>query len=1011
MAEKYEAPAELPRYPTLIRDAENAPISSVDDDDADVDRQFGTDGYDDNQGQSPHGHHALAPAPKFPSMADVSVPFAEARAKARAEEAATDTATQVRSDAQVEAKIAAANAAEAALPLKADDYDFHQRRVPAAGLLHPDEDEDVDDLEDEEVIQEDDNDDQDILDDDNPQPYSSLRDYSEPSPRTDAFSPHAADVFQRVDSDNVPYQNDALPEYQEELITSTRSHPSHDVDYIEEEVVEDYPEDDPYPHTHEQHTPIVAVVSHHDSVDDDNLPVPYGTQETVLDQPVSSSEHDLAASDLLDRRRSSSPYAPDSRVVRHGALVSSADGESTPVLTDHSIASGDASWIGGSRNLRPSTRTDLSHQSDSDLQDSHLGAGVVAVGGLGATGLAASQLLSDDTATKTPAYVPETETPDWVQNHANLLSSSGTTDLSPPVASVEYSDDKPYAEMIPERAPDSAVQPEWARQPAFTSRSPERVYDPSDATLAARRRLEEEETPDWVRNRPVLTPVSSIPVEHDKPVDVTFPNLSGPSATPGVYDSLGSGVYDSAPAVDLHAPSDDDLDRDSGAFVPNDRVDDVDHGFAPPPAYVAPDVPYPRNEVEPFATEDSGRDDVPRSSSITGMDATPPMAAVGSVPSYSSLQDGSGTPEPVIYDSVGSYGAMKPLSTHDSSMYVDQRQPDSYAQSPTTMTAAAPPMETRETSDRMSSPVAVALGGTGPLSAGEPHVSHHRYHQHPSTSASSFIPSTLYTKGVDLPSVAVVSGPNVVMPHDALMDDDADDYSPDSEIANRHSEMLAASSDVSATHVNVTRDFALVGGHAIGVNDAAFLNADTLVTAGQDGKVCIWDLRQRAVKSEFTPYEGAPVSMLHVVPCEHSPHDTLMTLSNSRQMRIWSVIGDRAVLLRTMQIPIAKNDLVMSVPVITPELMERAASSASIASAATASMTTASPVKAAPSPVLTDEHYPAATSPVLAEPYPEDEAALLEQKLPSVPFTEEPMPVRSSVEPPVHGGRKVLVPA
>jgi hypothetical protein len=177
-----------------------------------------------------------------------------------------------------------------------------------------------------------------------------------------------------------------------------------------------------------------------------------------------------------------------------------------------------------------------------------------------------------------------------------------------------------------------------------------------------------------------------------------------------------------------------------------------------------------------------------------------------------------------------------------------------------------------------------------------------------------------------------------------------DVLSPDADVERRHESLSRADPGKNGAHVNVTRDFGLVGGHAIGVNDACFLDSDTLLTAGADGKVCVWDMEERYVKSEFVPYGGEPVSMLHVLPTDDgSKSATIMTMSEKRLMRIWNTTDDRAVLLRSMQIPPSKNDLLISVPVITAEMRETAAAAIKAASSTEAA---ASPPKAAAAPAV-----------------------------------------------------------
>eukprot|EP00177_Eucheuma_denticulatum_P001518 GFKZ01002722.1.p1 GENE.GFKZ01002722.1~~GFKZ01002722.1.p1 ORF type:complete len:540 (+),score=118.21 GFKZ01002722.1:119-1621(+) len=139
-----------------------------------------------------------------------------------------------------------------------------------------------------------------------------------------------------------------------------------------------------------------------------------------------------------------------------------------------------------------------------------------------------------------------------------------------------------------------------------------------------------------------------------------------------------------------------------------------------------------------------------------------------------------------------------------------------------------------------------------------------------------------------------------------------------------------------AAHINVTDDYGLKGGHATGVNDAAFLKDGTLVTCGDDGKVCIWDMEERAVESEFLPYAGEAVTMVYPMPDEEDDvMKTLMTLSAGRVMRIWAVDAKQAVLLRTTNVKQSEKALYMSVPHISKELKARAAAAAAAAAVTT----------------------------------------------------------------------------
>lgn len=144
--------------------------------------------------------------------------------------------------------------------------------------------------------------------------------------------------------------------------------------------------------------------------------------------------------------------------------------------------------------------------------------------------------------------------------------------------------------------------------------------------------------------------------------------------------------------------------------------------------------------------------------------------------------------------------------------------------------------------------------------------------------------------------------------------------------------------------VSITGDFGLKGGHDGVVRDSVFLDGETLVTAGDDGKVCFWDLKQKYVKSEFMPYNGHAVQMLYpIVEEDGSPAQSLITLSEDRLLRVWSLVEGSAVLLRSMQIPHSGRDLVMSVPVITPRMKAHAAASAAASAVTTTELTESAP--------------------------------------------------------------------
>lgn len=162
------------------------------------------------------------------------------------------------------------------------------------------------------------------------------------------------------------------------------------------------------------------------------------------------------------------------------------------------------------------------------------------------------------------------------------------------------------------------------------------------------------------------------------------------------------------------------------------------------------------------------------------------------------------------------------------------------------------------------------------------------------------------------------------------------------DLDEKHASMVRSRS-VTA-RVSITGDFGLKGGHAGVVRDSVFFDGQTLVTAGDDGKVCIWDLKNKYVKSEFLPYNGQPVQMLYpIVESDGSSTQSLITLSEDRLLRIWSLVDGSAVLLRSMQIPHSGRDLVMGVPVITPSMKAHAAASAAAAAVTTTDLSESAP--------------------------------------------------------------------
>lgn len=139
----------------------------------------------------------------------------------------------------------------------------------------------------------------------------------------------------------------------------------------------------------------------------------------------------------------------------------------------------------------------------------------------------------------------------------------------------------------------------------------------------------------------------------------------------------------------------------------------------------------------------------------------------------------------------------------------------------------------------------------------------------------------------------------------------------------------------STADVNVREDYGLKGGHDDIVHDAVFLNGDkTLVTCGADGRVCVWDMVERTVQREFIPYDGEPVTMIYPLPDdeeENSSTTTIMTLSESRSLRIWIVDDYQAIMLRDSKVQECGGDLYMNVPRISKQLKARAIAAAAAA--------------------------------------------------------------------------------
>ncbi len=162
------------------------------------------------------------------------------------------------------------------------------------------------------------------------------------------------------------------------------------------------------------------------------------------------------------------------------------------------------------------------------------------------------------------------------------------------------------------------------------------------------------------------------------------------------------------------------------------------------------------------------------------------------------------------------------------------------------------------------------------------------------------------------------------------------------DINEKHGVMVRSKSQ--SAKVSITQDFGLKGGHEGIVHDSVFFDSKTLVTAGADGKVCIWDLEEKFVTAQFEPYNGHAVQMIY--PIQDSDGATtrsLITLSADRLMRVWNLVDEQAVLLRSMQIPPSARDLVMSVPVLTPQMKAHAAAAAAAAAVTTTDLTEDAP--------------------------------------------------------------------
>lgn len=169
---------------------------------------------------------------------------------------------------------------------------------------------------------------------------------------------------------------------------------------------------------------------------------------------------------------------------------------------------------------------------------------------------------------------------------------------------------------------------------------------------------------------------------------------------------------------------------------------------------------------------------------------------------------------------------------------------------------------------------------------------------------------------------------------------DADEE--DDDINKKLGAMVNSTSE--SARVSIIEDYGLKNGHQGIINDSIFLNPTTLITGGNDGKVCIWNLEKKYIIAEFEPYNGNGIETLYAID---EDENSIITLSSDRLMRIWHLINGQAVLLRSMQIPPSNKDLVMNVPILTKQMKDHAAMAA-----------TAAAVTTSPRAETNDEDYP-----------------------------------------------------
>jgi hypothetical protein len=892
---RYGAPAELPRFPTIIRDAENladAASSRADDDDP--------VGNDDEHGPAAR----LAPPPKFPSLLDVGLPSAKRAAAAAA--AGPGIAAAASPGTPAAAAVVgrrsssggggggggAPNTADkdhiaASIARSAVQPGTGERRAREAGEREwSDKDQENFDK----LLHE-----------------KEQLDSSWIGRRAKLAPPVPVVVDPQQPGSRLDHDDDRNDQAGEEDTDSYEEEEEEDDDHLEE---------------------------------DDELVASRGASvHEIYDEPSSSADDErgggaaakyakpaaasgaaavagagalvgsAAAASRADDGVAHLPPAPavthapslSSAADKRRGLVKSADAPVHGVRTEQDVASGDASWIGGGVKLSKGES-----------------AAAAAAGIVGAAGVGAAAAHDDE----------EDNVPDWAKKSPIAPGASRSSSLStPPVAGGE-------------------AVPEWVSKRSMNT-GPTSLAEPVPSTTSG-----DEHVPEWVRNRPVATATSVPSPPSTSPLDDETPDWvrNRPLASTEAYEASPARastedhvpdwvknrpVAAALPTEESARQADDEVPEwirkrpslvSSGSFTPAAESHSIGTPEAlPVRSSAAEESPVRRHggqgegELDgdvTVATEDEKHD---RKAAMTAAAAT--AGVVGAAGVYAGTRGSD-------RDLFGSEVGQSPERNSYSALEDNYARREKFSEE--TGERLSPPPKRMETT---------TLAETMPHAGKSPSS-----HVLTSGSSSRSASRTAARRSSGLLSVPMRSGAHVLAPQRPLVDDDDGPVDGDSEVVEQHKGMHAADKSIQGgAFVNVTSDFGLSGGHEIGVNDAAFLDAETLVTAGADGKVCYWDIDSRYVKSEFVPYDGESVAMLHVLPNEDtSSSATIMTLSSSRLMRIWHTTPDRAVLLRSMSIPSASNDLVMSVPVITPELKERAVAAAA-AEAVSVSPSTGAP--------------------------------------------------------------------